>query len=88
MRAIAPSIALSVAALALTACTTAYDIVIESRARSKMDVSAFQRVLVPGFVAGGIDDIENGCRNDSAAAKPVSDAHIAPRDRCRDDVSQ
>ena len=60
MRAIAPTIAVSVAALALTtACTTAaYDIVIESRARPKMDVSAFQRVFVAGFVAGGIDEIE------------------------------
>ena len=59
MRVIAPTIAGSIAALALTtACASVYDVAIETSARPRMDVSAFQRVLVPGFIAGGIDDIE------------------------------
>lgn len=58
MRAITRMIGISVAALALTACTTAYEIAIESRAQPRMDVSAFQRVFVAGFVAGGLDEIE------------------------------
>ncbi|HLG54290.1 MAG TPA: hypothetical protein VI485_03100 [Vicinamibacterales bacterium] len=59
MHALAPRITVSVAALAFTtACASVYDVAIETSARPTMDVSAFQRVLVPGFIAGGIDGIE------------------------------
>ena len=59
MRALAPKLAGSVVALALTtACVSVYDVAIETSARPTMDVSAFQRVLVAGFIAGGVEEIE------------------------------
>jgi hypothetical protein len=49
----------SVAALALaTACTSYYEIPIETPIRAKLDVGAFQRVLVAGFISGGTDDVD------------------------------
>ena len=50
----------SSAALVLltTACTNYYEIPIETPIRPKLDVSAFQRVLVAGFVSGGTDDVD------------------------------
>jgi hypothetical protein len=51
---------LSSAALVLltAACTNYYEIPIETPIRPKLDVSAFQRVLVAGFVSGGTDDVD------------------------------
>ena len=44
----------SLAAVFVTvACTSYYEIPIETPIRPKLDVSAFQRVLVAGFVSGG-----------------------------------
>jgi hypothetical protein len=43
---------------AATACTSYYEIPIETPIRPKLDVSAFQRVLVAGFIAGGTDDVD------------------------------
>jgi hypothetical protein len=40
------------------ACTSYYEIPIETPIRPKLDVSAFQRVLVAGFIAGGTDDVD------------------------------
>lgn len=40
-------------AAATTACLSLYDVQIETPIQSKIDVSAYQRVLVAGFVAGG-----------------------------------
>jgi hypothetical protein len=40
------------------ACTNYYEIPIETPIRPKLDVSAFQRVLVAGFIAGGTDDVD------------------------------
>ena len=40
------------------ACTHFYEIPIETRIQAKLDVSAFQRVLVAGFIAGGSQDID------------------------------
>jgi hypothetical protein len=41
------------------ACGTAYfEIPIETPIQPKLDVSAFQRVLVAGFVAGGTEDVD------------------------------
>jgi len=49
----------SLAAVVLTAaCTSYYEIPIETPIRPKLDVSAFQRVFVAGFIAGGTDDVD------------------------------
>jgi hypothetical protein len=49
----------SLAAVALTAaCSSYYEIPIETPIRPKLDVSAFQRVLVAGFIAGGTEDVD------------------------------
>ena len=49
----------SLAAVVMTvACTSYYEIPIETPIRPKLDVSAFQRVLVAGFIAGGTDDVD------------------------------
>ena len=45
-------------ALALAGCTGFYEIPIETPIQPKMDVSAFQRVLVAGFISGGGDDVD------------------------------
>jgi hypothetical protein len=44
--------------LLVGACTNYYEIPIETPIRPKLDVSAFQRVLVAGFIAGGTDDVD------------------------------
>lgn len=49
----------SLAAVLLTAaCTNYYEIPIETPIRPKLDVGAFQRVLVAGFLAGGSEDVD------------------------------
>jgi hypothetical protein len=49
----------SVAAILLVGgCTNYYEIPIETPIKPKLDVSAFQRVLVAGFIAGGTDDVD------------------------------
>src|SRR5688572_4560265 len=49
----------SLAAVALTvACTHYFEIPIETPIRPTLDVSAFQRVLVAGFVSGGTEDVD------------------------------
>ena len=40
------------------ACTSYYEIPIETPIRPKLDVSAFQRVLVAGFISGGTEDVD------------------------------
>jgi hypothetical protein len=55
------ALALAVACLAAiaTACGTDYfEIPIETPIQPKLDVTAFQRVLVIGFVAGGTEDVD------------------------------
>ena len=55
------ALALCAAALALVAAacgTDFYEIPIETPIQAKLDVSAFQRVLVAGFVAGGSEDVD------------------------------
>jgi hypothetical protein len=52
-------VVVSVAAVITTvACTHFYEIPIETPIRPKLDVSAFQRVLVAGFLAGGSEDVD------------------------------
>ena len=48
----------SIAALVAVGCTNYYEIPIETPIRAKLDVGAFQRVLVAGFLAGGTDDVD------------------------------
>jgi hypothetical protein len=42
----------------LAACTHYYEIPIETPIKPQLDVSAFQRVLVAGFIGGGIEDVD------------------------------
>jgi hypothetical protein len=50
---------LALACATTMACgTTLYEVPVETPIPAKLDVSAFQRVLVAGFVAGGADDID------------------------------
>ena len=50
---------LSVSALVgVVGCASFYEIPIETPIAAKLDVSAFQRVLVAGFVAGGTEDVD------------------------------
>lgn len=55
---LAATIASLGAALLVAGCTTFYEIPIETPIQPKLDVSAFQRVLVAGFIAGGTDDVD------------------------------
>ena len=52
----------SVAGLALlgatTACTSFYEVPIETPIQAKLDVSPFRRVLVAGFISGGTEDVD------------------------------
>jgi hypothetical protein len=50
---------LSLALLAgASACTSFYEIPIETPIQPKMDVSMFQRVLIAGFIGGGTEDVD------------------------------
>jgi hypothetical protein len=50
---------LTVTALGAVACgTTLVEVPIETPIQAKLDVSAFQRVLIAGFVAGGSEDVD------------------------------
>jgi hypothetical protein len=40
------------------ACTNFYEIPIETPIQPKLDVTAFQRILVVGFITGGTDDVD------------------------------
>ena len=42
----------------LTGCATFYEIPIETPLTPKLDISKFQRVLIPGFVSGGSEDVD------------------------------
>jgi hypothetical protein len=46
------------AAVFAVSCTSYFEIPIETPIRPKLDVSAFQRVLVAGFISGGSDDVD------------------------------
>ncbi len=47
-----------VAALLVGGCTTFYEVPIETPIQPKLDITAFQRVLVAGFIAGGTDELD------------------------------
>ena len=46
------------AAVLMAACTNYFEIPIETPIRPKLDVTAFQRVLVAGFLSGGTEDVD------------------------------
>ncbi|MGH8639127.1 MAG: hypothetical protein ACREUZ_18485, partial [Burkholderiales bacterium] len=48
----------SLVLLAAAGCTSFYEIPIETPIQPKMDVTAFTRVLVAGFIGGGTDDVD------------------------------
>jgi hypothetical protein len=54
--------AAAIASLALllgaSACTNYFEVPIETPIAPKMDVGAFQRVLIAGFISGGSDDVD------------------------------
>jgi hypothetical protein len=52
------ALAASVAALTLACGPSSFEIPNETPIQPKLDVSAFQRVLIAGFVAGGTDDVD------------------------------
>ena len=52
------SLAAGCAVLAIACGTQLYEVPIETPIKAKLDVSAFQRVLVAGFVAGGNDELD------------------------------
>ena len=58
MTARAAAAAASLVALTVSACTSFYEVPIETPIQPKMDVSAFQRVLIAGFLAGGSEDVD------------------------------
>ncbi|HKY20686.1 MAG TPA: hypothetical protein VJM31_05650 [Vicinamibacterales bacterium] len=47
-----------VLAVGVTGCASFYEIPIETPIAAKLDVTAFQRVFVAGFLAGGTDDVD------------------------------
>jgi len=46
------------AVLLVASCASSYEIPIQTPIRAKLDVNAFQRVLVAGFIAGGSEDVD------------------------------
>jgi hypothetical protein len=52
------TISSALAVILTAACSSLYEIPIETPIRAKLDVSAFQRVLVAGFLSGGTDDVD------------------------------
>ncbi len=70
-------------ALTLVACTNFYEVPIETPIQPKMDVSAFQRVLIAGFLAGRLGGRRRESRDRAAAAQPAAIEVVAARDRRR-----
>src|SRR3954471_12710745 len=44
--------------IGVAGCASFYEIPIETPIAAKLDVSAFQRVFIAGFLAGGTDDVD------------------------------
>ena len=58
-RSLAAAVLLAIPAAALSGCgATYFEIPIETPIQAKLDVSAFQRILIAGFVTGGTDDVD------------------------------
>src|SRR5829696_5136181 len=48
----------SLAFVCASGCTNFYEVPIETPIQAKLDVAAFRRVLVAGFISGGTDDVD------------------------------
>src|SRR5688572_19413912 len=48
----------SLALLCVSGCTNFYEVPIETPIQAKLDVSAFRRILIAGFISGGTDDVD------------------------------
>jgi hypothetical protein len=48
-----------VLAVGVAGCASFYEIPIETPIAAKLDVSAFQRVFIAGFISGGTDDVDS-----------------------------
>ena len=70
-------------ALTLVACTNFYEVPIETPIQPKMDVSAFQRVLIAGFLAGGSEDVDANLETVRLLRSQLRIEILAPRDRRR-----
>lgn len=57
-RLVLAGVAVAVAAISAACGSEVYEVPVETPIAAKLDVSAFQRVLVAGFVAGGSDDLD------------------------------
>jgi hypothetical protein len=44
--------------LAVSACTSYYEVPIETPLQPKLDVARFQRILIAGFMTGGTEDVD------------------------------
>ncbi len=53
-----PALSSLLAVVMTAACTSYFEIPIETPIRPKLDTTGFQRVLVAGFLAGGSEDID------------------------------
>ena len=53
-----PALSSLLAVMLTAACTSYFEIPIETPIRPKLDTTGFQRVLVAGFLAGGSEDID------------------------------
>jgi hypothetical protein len=51
-------IPVALVAVLLNGCTSFHEIAVETPIQPKLDVSAFQRVLVAGFITGGTEDVD------------------------------
>jgi hypothetical protein len=54
----AAAIASLVLLTSVSACTNFFEVPIETPISAKMDVSAFRRVLIAGFISGGTEDVD------------------------------
>ena len=54
----AARIASLAAALTVGGCTSFYEVTIETPIQAKLDIAAYPRVLVAGFISGGTDDVD------------------------------
>ena len=48
----------SLAFVCASGCTNFYEVPIETPIQAKLDVTAFRRVLIAGFISGGTDDVD------------------------------
>jgi hypothetical protein len=54
----AATIASLVLLAAVSGCTNFFEVPIETPISAKMDVTAFRRVLIAGFISGGTEDVD------------------------------